>query len=282
MRVESISLALAALVLAACRGKEALPLSIAESDFPNRYARAFCETFGACCLKEQFAFGRDSCLEGAMRAGEGVLANTHPQWLYDPRRAGRCIEKLQASWSSCRLTDTARWEWLDACRDIFKGTVAPGGACQSNNDCAESSEGPVLCETNVLMPTPPMPTCVVDRPGQVGEACRGNAGGPFDPNTPYPHFLCADGLYCGETPPQSCQPRRGLGEECHAHDAACRAELWCRPTSVDTGNCEARGGPGAACDSDSQCASNDCLKNLCNEGMAPDAMLCGSGGRTPS
>jgi hypothetical protein len=119
---------------------------------------------------------------------------------------------------------------------------------------------------------------VVDRPGQVGEVCRGTSTGPFDPNTPYPHFLCADGLYCDANLPQRCQWRLGLGEECHTHDAICRADLWCRPTSVTTGNCEARVGLGAACDSASQCTSNDCVGNVCSEGLAPDASLCSSGG----
>ena len=128
------------------------------------------------------------------REGQHILTSTNSSRVYDGAGAARCIDQVRTLLSVCMTSTQLLDQLKHACDGVYAGTVAVSGGCQSTKDCAQGEKGPVQCELDVTTVGTPMPVCVVDPPGLLGEPCFGP--GPKDPNVHFPHLACADGLYC--------------------------------------------------------------------------------------
>jgi hypothetical protein len=203
------------------------------------------------------------------REAEHILADTNPSRVYDAAGAARCIEETRPILDKCVIISSMlKDELIEACNALYAGTVSPGGACQSTKDCAKSAQGPVRCEVDVTTAGPPAPICVLDPAGLVGEACLGP--GPRDPSTPFPHVVCADGLYCDIT--SHCQPNLVKGADCRAIDSKCDSALWC-----DLGHvCAPQTDLGTPCTLDAQCSSGSCNRQTCAPGVPLPPAACGA------
>jgi hypothetical protein len=213
-------------------------------------------------------FDREACVAAQTREAGAILADTNANRTYDPAGAARCIDGVRAILARCSYASTVKDEAIEACKGVFAGTVAPGGACQSSKDCAPSDMGPVECEVDrTAPPLPPMPICVVDPPGLAGEPCAGP--GPNDPTVAFPHLTCADGLYCDAT--NHCLARAAQGAACMRVDE-CGADLSC-----EGGVCTALADLGASCIDDFQCRSRTCYQQACATGVPIDVRVCSPG-----
>jgi hypothetical protein len=247
-----------------------VPTAVSSDDFVAAFAKAFCDAMERCCTNAGIAVDHASCMTNLTRDGEHFL-NSPPLRKYDPVRAGKCVDEARSQLSLCRTTRLKDLEFTEACKAIYAGTVAPGGACQSNRDCAEASNGPMRCEVDVTNPVPPAPICVLDPLGKLGEPCLGSA--PYEPGVRYPHFACADPLYCDVT--NHCQPQHGEGGDC-SPAVLCESTLWCHSTGPTTGACERRLEPGSPCTYDAQCSSSTfCYEAVCTDGTSIGPAQCG-------
>ena len=246
------------------------PDPVAAEDFASAFAHAYCNGLGSCCSSAGLAHDGAACITTMTAEAEHRFTPAPPLRKYDPLSAGQCIVEVKALWPTCRTSPAAENKVKGACDRIFLGTVAVGGACQSDLDCAQASQGPVLCEINVNMPVPPAPICVVDPPGQLDEPCLG--GAPYDPATPFPHRTCAPSLYCDRAV-NRCLTRHGEGEDCNS-SVLCDSTLWCHSTGPTTGACEKVVALGLPCTFNGQCASGVCYQDVCSDGIPVDAAKC--------
>jgi hypothetical protein len=242
-------------------------VSVSADDFVTAFVRATCDAIAACCASASFPFDRAACETSETREAQHILTDTNSLRVYDPAGAARCIDNARAVLSLCVTSNAIVDRMKHSCDEVYAGTVAVGGACQSEKDCAQGTQGPVECEIDALlapMPTP-MPICVVDNPGMVGEACLGSI--MRDPTVHFPHLTCADGLYCDMT--GHCQTSVAQGGAC-AHDE-CVKTAWC---DGSTSTCAAQFPLGTACVSDLQCTSGACEGQLCSNGTPIAATGC--------
>src|SRR5260370_24638165 len=214
---------------------------VSADDLVNRFVKATCDAIGACCASASLPFARDQCESSMTREAQHLLTDTNASRVYDGAGAARCIDRATMLLSLCATSTLIADQMKHSCEEVYAGTVAVGGACQSTKDCAQGSQGPAQCDVDATTMGTPLPMCVVDPPGQLGEPCLGPA--PIDPNVHFPHLTCADGLYCGTS--GTCQSRVAVGGAC-IHDDECIA-TWCDTTSPTSGMCAARLPNGSAC-----------------------------------
>ena len=240
---------------------------VSAEDFVTRWVEATCGETGTCCMNANFPFNRDACVASMTREGQAILRDTSAVRTYDPAGAARCIDGVRVIFARCTYTSTLKDEVQEVCKDIYAGTVALGGACQSEKDCATSEKGPVTCTVDLIASFfLSMPICVVDPLGFVGEPCFGP--GPNDPSVAFPHHECADGLYCDMT--NHCQARLAPGAPCGMFEQ-CVATQSCR-----NGTCSPLADLGAPCIDDLQCLSKTCYQQACAIGAPITPMVCSS------
>lgn len=240
----SIGLGLAVLV-AACGGGSGGG-SISLDDLPDELELAQCEAAVACgtmpdvdtCLAAIFA-ERDDELKTLTA---GIEAGTIT---YDAEAAGDCLEYY--SNVTCRLSGTEDETLEDACRDVFVGQVADGGACVEDEECADDGD------------------CVVDGCSEtccVG-ACaprQGEGGGTVEIGGDCSEATCVDGAYCHNnfsTGAATCQALVADGGACGDYDA-CAPGLWCAGFDFEVdGTCRQPPDRGESCEGFGLCDRPD-------------------------
>jgi len=148
---------------------------------------------------------------------------------------------------------------VDACVGLFEGTVALGGACFIDTECASGACEPTdpactgQCCAGTCVAAPAIAAlggdCSAGQPCATNTYC-GQAGvcSPLidGPGTPCRSITdCAPSLVCEGS--RGCLPQAPLGGVCDAtrnYPCADSARTYCDPTS---GRCTARGGVGDAC-----------------------------------
>ncbi len=201
---------------------------------------------------------------------------------------------------------------LGACSTAFSsgGTVAAGGSCTTDEDCATSSTGTATCVFNPDGASAVASVCVVEETGVVGSTpCNGTvspiSGGSetsfVGTGVPVsPSFLCrvADGVYCDDASSAcvalkatgaactddsecvvsddcdggTCQPRSAIGGACSG-TTSCVVDTYCA-----AGTCATLLADGAACSSDDACASGTCNATCANTASTALALYCGTTG----
>jgi len=229
------------LAVAACGDKKT---AVNLDELVNRLATALCKYEVACEATPDMA----SCVASVFQDPDetAVLeANiASGKTKYDPVKANTCVEWFERYYGSAVCTQSGRaalgTDSADACAGAFVGTVAPGGACITSTECADSG----VCQ-------PTEPTCAQQCcPGTcVARAAPIPVGG--DCSTLQPNQSCATGSICLPVAGGSLTclvPSTVEGSAC-AMFFDCASPLFCA-TDAGTGtkSCRRAAASGAACD----------------------------------
>jgi len=213
----------------AASGDASSPLSA--NNFPVTFADTVCPSIATCC--QQSGVDSSSCqttLQAAVAAW--VAKNTSdPKVVFDQDAAARCIEVTRAAFTACTDRDFAR-QSSSPCTQMARGTVATGGSCTGDSQCAPPTGGTALCDAGVCIVGPP-PATTQGPHAALGAACDGTcrptscswSGSSSSP------ALCwtDDGLYC---PTGVCVATPAIGQPCSYYcgkDAHCADDGLCAP-----------------------------------------------------
>ncbi len=255
----------ACLALAACATSNPPPASgpgIASADFDDKLVDALCVRDVRCGVYVSL----DACIaaqpgpsphERAQRQADvtaGVVT-------YDPVIAAQCLDFI----ANAACTDLAihdNWTAVQACARFEGGTIANGGACNHDEECASSNceaapDGPSagVCLAGTCQPIElalggvcgqGYPACPAGSACVEGECRQGSPSG----TTCYDQGECALGLAC-DLERQVCAPPVHEGEICGPLPCA-EAGLDCLPTELGPENnvvsrCRRRADRGEAC-----------------------------------
>jgi hypothetical protein len=204
----------------------------------------------------------------------------------------------------------------EACNAAFSssatGNKKPGETCDTDSECAPSSDGKVLCASRFIDDVW-IHKCQVQMRGQAGDGpCLGTQDGAvFSSLTTSPvtdvasrGYVCdtADGVECAS---DKCVALASLGQSC-AYSNDCVRTAFCDSkdrcvarvaagatcTGADSDECaigyycpdasprqcNAQVGTGASCSSEAMCKSNTCVDGTCKPNMLETfgwALICG-------
>lgn len=241
-------LAAAPFVAVACSDDDPSPLA--------KFAEAYCDLLMPCCREAGLNSNPKNCRTWMAWAGS--------ENSFDEAKGNACLAAMRAASSKpefCTLEDDVV-EDDGACDEVFTsaGTVQPGGACEWDEDCADSPEGTGKCQT-FYEGDVRRSMCIITADGKAGDApCIATRSGSFtvfvgSGTPPLFAYICdeAKGVHCdkvGET--YACVARPTLGEPCSNFES-CVQTAFCDPIS-DT--CVDRLPPGEACTDDRQCVDS--------------------------
>jgi hypothetical protein len=211
------------LVLSACGGDSEFNSdredeSISLDDLPAEFAGAYCDLIARCApIYSDILFSLEDCdvlLEERARQGgwnELEQAVDDGRVTYDGKSAEHCMDAI----ATVECTDV-NVRPVEACEDMLKGSVAAGGECDIDEECAEG-----ICDTNMMCPG----ECAPLRPA--GEECQEDGE-------------CASGLVCSELTRLCVQPG-AEGEACGGGiEPQCDGGLACiggDSMEMQTGTC---------------------------------------------
>ena len=261
---------------------------------------AFVQYLGKCCTTDDKATAGYGLLAGLLSAGQASCSKTLDAGVSKGRltinqdQLASCNATIaQVLPSLCGQPVNASSIDVNACKGVYKGTVAVGGACAGDQECQDGL------------------TCVgwtansdgaCKNPPAIGEPCgKGQSeGGTLELTSNFnfgSHPGCAPGAYCDFG---KCQAQVADGKSCladtkdecasgHCFEGKCGATppsgqggpcttksdctsgLYCdRPSGAATGTCQAQKTAGSACTNQ----QNEC-KGSCTSGKCTS--FCGSG-----
>ena len=239
-----------------------------------------CQRYMPCCA----AAGKPS--DGsACRSFLGAFAGQ----TYDAAAGKACLGELDAQKSSPSFCDgNFTSKSTPSCGKALSstgGTKKPGETCESDSECAPSSEGDVNCQSLYLSGGSSIRKCQVLVAGKAGDTpCVGTVDGNVtsyetsgDTDVLPKAFLCdvANGVRCDST--RKCVAIPKLGEACDGFGSnTCTKDAYCDSTAK---KCVARVAIGAACDTfSSNCVSGaycDSTSKQCTKALA-DGAPCSS------
>jgi hypothetical protein len=242
------SIALAALC-ASCSddSSDSQAAPIPTEEFPRQFASAWCAWLERCCEASggtsDGACEDDTEARMAQIGSEAAAADA----TWDDAAAGRCLDRIRAA--DCGGDLIALRDTLDACDDMWRGRVPPGGACETYAACAEPD---------------------VDGDAQTGVGCinsecvqivRQPAGAPCMAT-----LLRCDPLLAECDVSGICVALPDVGDDC---SDSCRAGARC-----DEGTCVALADTGEDCSVESDCSSEDCNAGRCTTAGIADSEYC--------
>lgn len=166
---------------------------------------------------------------------------------YDEDAAQSCVDALASL--SCNVTE--QLDALDACDDVYEGTLADGAACGFDLECTSGS-----CATQSCPDACCPGRCRAARPlPDIDEACS---------------TFCVDGAYCGVD--SLCHASLPKGAACDG-STICAYGLYCAGASTGgSGVCEPMPDDGEPCDGPCAEHGSRCLDAVCQPaGLAGDA-----------
>jgi hypothetical protein len=272
------------------------------------FVASYCDLFIPCCAKAGLRSDGTQC-----KLFLGAFA---PQGKYDKQAGEACLAEAKAASSKADFCDTGLESAV--CDKVFgepSGSKKPGETCESDSDCAASSEGKVDCAT-AFSGSAQIRKCQVQVRGKAGDQpCVGTVEGNTTfssgsgDDVPAKGYLCydKDGLRC-DSKTNSCLAYKAVGEACisngdcvsttycdsvqdkcaerKAVGAACSETGFSSDRECVVGNycstaktCMALIAEGGACTSGVQCLSGDCVNSKCGPKGASDfglALICGT------
>jgi hypothetical protein len=223
---------------------------VPKDQFLTQLGNAYCDGFGACCTSAGVGYDVAACKQNlATNVGAELV---DPLRSYDATAAARCVAVADAMTKACAPDYQALG---DACGKAIVGTVAAGGACTAQGQCAVPAGADwANCTAGA---------CVVTTHGKLGDACSSSCN-----NVRSGGYLCTgssgptpadgaaacwteDGLACVGG---KCASTGAIGSPCV--QATCVPGAYCGGTGVVPA-CFARGATGAACTADGECVSGD-------------------------
>lgn len=319
IRASRLASLIGVLLLQACEGG-ANGGDVAYDELPAAEIDAICDYMVHCGL----AAGGSLCAD----AWGGVLhpdpnldaAVENGSVKYDEDAAKACLETIRGG--ACSSGFIFQGDAPGSCDDIFKGTVADGGACWIDEQCVSkqcqtSGCADACCEGMCVAATPPAAIgeacgdgCVdgafCDSNGvcaalkQSGEACGGFdecAGGlgclagtcqkgPAE-GEPCVEFQCALPLAC-DPGTVTCEPLPGEGEACVPAANNCKIGLTCSASSMTCSKPGGVGSPcvpvflGSGCAGDTYCAADQGATSGTCAALKADGAACGDDGECVS
>lgn len=241
-RLLSLALALtSSLALPGCGGSGGGPVALA--NVPAEFVDAVCtwqtrcHAFTSKSACEKVVFADVDSEVGSAQAGRAT---------YDAAKAGDCIDSIRDT--GCSVLAVFDALNSSSCEQVFTGTVAVGGTCITNVDCAANGR----CEHTGGNCDPDVSCCMgtctagpaINQP--VGTTCTSSNN-------------CADGLYCksatgGGT--RSCTARITLeNAQCDRQDS-CASPLVCTGAEGANPTCRRLPAEGGTCDPALEIACN--------------------------
>jgi hypothetical protein len=173
---------------------------------------------------------------------------------YDAAQARACVDE----WNSLPCTRTMSLKHPDdPCDSVFTGTVAVGGTCFFDEECAAGSNCQIDYTKCGLSQCCPGSCVEIPTPAAAGGDCTSLGA-------------CVSGTTCvpdasGFT--ATCQPTPGVGQSCVGSTVTCAYPLYCDPAS---GTCKTPVDTGEACKP--QLKGQDCNEeaDLCD----PNTSVC--------
>jgi hypothetical protein len=271
----------------ACRGSIGLVALVVayvgcSSESPQtKFVGEFCDLLKPCCTAAGLKGDGQQC---RLLFGFGASG-------YNAAAGDACLAELKAMPPAALCASG-----MDSptCSMVFPsttGTKMPGATCESDSDCAPSSQGKVSCAFAFSGTT--INKCQVQVRGQDGSSpCVGTVDGSVTSSTANPTdvvslgYLCYtdDGLRCdsssacvklktagqtctsqfaGECVPdarcdstaQSCVARKPVGATCTGAQDECVAAAYCKSTVL---TCAPKLANGTACTASAECVSDNC------------------------
>jgi len=276
----------------------------------DEFFAQYCDVFAPCCAKAGLRSDGVAC-----QALYGALAPSG----YDAAAGNDCLREIRAASSSPTFCDSpGSTSSAPSCKRVFSstgGTVAPGGICTKDSDCAASAEGSVRCAT-LYKSGAEIRKCQVQISG--GKAGDSPCVGTVDGSTTYysgsstatdvaPRgYLCdiKDGVRCDSTADKcvaispiggactggssdcvkdafcdyktkTCLAKLPAGSTCDTFGSQCMVGTYCDGTSK---TCKAQLADGTACTDYKTCLSGSCVNGFCAKKSTTDlslAFLCG-------
>ncbi len=209
----------------------------------------YCKYIGQCCGQSGYPSDGATC--------RALAGSSAAQRQYNAAKGEECLAAIRSQAASNPNFCTAG-NSVPACSQVYTsaGGAAPGATCESDNDCAPSSEGEVDCVSTFTNGATTR-TCQVRVRGKEGDACTGTKDGNTlvsvgssdrDGGAPSKAAYCdtADGIYCN-TSKDVCMRIADVGGACG--DAgfdtnACVKNAYCDSKQK---TCVARLAAGADC-----------------------------------
>lgn len=233
-------------------------------EFPKAFAKTVCGAVARCCEHQSYQLDLTQC-ERSLQAGlaHELAEYDGLQVRFDADTADSCIADYANA--ACLEQPTEDYDVKRNCSAMFKGLVAPGGACEDTDECRVEGGRSAQCLDGA---------CTLDSEpaarGAEGEACGstceteiGGSGaceaawaGFNDPapDPTLPACFTNDGLQCaGSAGARKCQPLIAEGDSCAGSSQGCVAESFCDP---ETRVCQARTDSGPCGPESDACSAN--------------------------
>ncbi len=238
--VGALSLAFAA-ASGACGARSSLDqASIAEPDYADAVAHAWCDGIDRCCKLAGYRVARAGCVAQVRSATASVAAAARQHGAhYDGAAAARCVAQIRRGIDQCQS-----YKQLDrsGCVGVYSsGNLPTGAVCTTDGECSAGD----VCRALA----PGAYTCELYTVAGNGEPCGYSAHAAVECA---PHLICRNG---------TCQPWLPLGTPC--------------PDGAQGDLCA----PGAVCDFDGSrlCVAARPVGSPCTDRMQCEGYQCDGG-----
>lgn len=233
--------------------------SIALEDLADEVDEAFCEADVKCgespdmatCLDTRYGDREDELKTISASVEAGRIS-------YDAEQAAECLDLIRGM--ECRFSSTFDEAAFEAaCRAVFTGTVADGGACVEDEECAsQECEPPTDCTMSCCVGA-----CVMAEPDPTPVPVGGDCSGV--------EAECVATAYCAsDATGERCVAKVGAGQPCADFDA-CQQGLFCvLDYATEMGTCQELPDEGETCDPNAFFIACDRQDNYCD----PTTMKC--------
>lgn len=236
----------------------------------EKFADDFCAEVSKCCGQQGLPSDGKTC-RMLMSMGQG----------YNASAGEACLSEVRAQVSAgtfCQNTTSDQ----SPCSSVYSGSSSnatgnkkPGDSCTTENECAKSSEGQVVCTGTSLDDR----VCQVRVAGKAGEACVGTqegdtyyGNGGDDISSRVTVCNVSDGLRCSKS---TCVALTAVGGSCSV-DNDCVRSAYC-----DGSLCATKISNGGACADTNDCvagsycnSSKKCTSQLANGATCSASEMC--------
>ena len=222
--------------------------ALTADEFIARLTQILCgPAVQVCCGQANEAFNANGCTDQGFPDPATTLAT------FNAQAAQTCLDEANTITQSCAYAAVSREKFNPDCAAMWTGTVAAGGTCRTNWDCADGfCEGSGFCSPIVTV--------------GAGGACN-NIPTAAQPTS----YICGFNSDCVSG---TCRPlvSEGVLGPCHSEGHYCASGLYCD----DNGVCQALGVPGQSCPHTfaGLVAANNC-DGYCDNGICRAYVACG-------
>jgi len=236
------------------------------ADFASRYTAVFCQVFVRCGVSPSVAACKADYIDtGAFNLTALFQDIDSGTTIYDASRADPCFNAMANE--PCTVSGASSGHQLDAvCAGVLKGTVADGGSCVADTECAAGICRQPNCNASCCLGT-----CGQLSP--VGAACYSSSDCASDAACVYD--------YLSSSSQGTCQLGVGQGQPCIT-GTECQSGLTCDFDSAGTGTCAPYVKDGEVCTADGPVCEN--LNSFCDpqSGKCRPRLAVGSACSVPS